>query len=156
MCPRGSMWLTSRACCSFLCGLTPACLCCVRRAGTWRPTGIVRTPRASWSQGLHGTHWTNTRPVPCETWPQRSCGQSKYNTHTACTSCAINSQAKLFLKVAPESHEPQSYFTVWLTIRVYLMLNRFFSLVSEGKKNQKPPKISSSNLIVEIKTETLK
>lgn len=55
---------------------------CVRRAGTRGPAGNVGSPWASWSQGLHGTHWTNTRPVPRETRPQRSCGQSKYNTKT--------------------------------------------------------------------------
>lgn len=37
---------------------------CVRRSRTRRPSRIEGPPRASWSQGLDGTKWTHTGPVP--------------------------------------------------------------------------------------------
>lgn len=48
----------------------------VRRSRTGRPPRIEGPSRAHWSQGLDGTQWTHTRPVPHETRPQRTCGQS--------------------------------------------------------------------------------
>lgn len=62
-------------------GLYLSVVGCVRRAGTRGPAGNVGSPWASRSQGLHGTHWTDTRLVPREARPQRSCGQSKYHTY---------------------------------------------------------------------------